>query len=222
MPAKMGLTVRMGLKRLIDVVGSLLLLVILGPLMAAIAAGIVVTSGRPVLFRQVRSGWHGRPFTMCKFRTMREPQAGEEHPWLTDDVRTTRLGRLLRRISFDELPELVHVLSGRMSLVGPRPLVIEYLPRYSPAHARRHLVKPGITGLAQVNGRRSLTLGQRLDMDIKYVDNWSLRLDLLILVRTLIQPFRRGEIRGQSFAEVDDVGLSASVIGSSSVIGRAP
>jgi len=119
----------------------------------------------------------------------------------------TRLGEVLRRTSLDELPELLQVLTGKMSLVGPRPLVMEYLPRYSARHARRHEVKPGITGLAQVSGRRSLTFGQRLDLDVEYVENWSLRLDVQILLRTLFVPFQRGDIKGQSIAEVDDVNL---------------
>lgn len=197
-------------KRLIDVAGAAALLVALGPLMAGIACVILVTSGRPVLFRQVRAGRHGQPFTLYKFRTMRPPLPGERY-WTTDDVRSTTLGRLLRRTSLDELPELVNVLSGQMSLVGPRPLLMEYLPRYRPHHARRHEMRPGLTGLAQVSGRRSLTLGQRLDLDIKYIDGWSLRLDLQILVRTLAQPFRNGDSRRRSPAELDDVDLMSAL-----------
>ncbi|NES15399.1 sugar transferase [Micromonospora sp. PPF5-17] len=198
-------------KRIMDIVGAASLLVLFSPIIAVIAVAILVTDGRPVLFRQVRPGRHGEPFTLVKFRTMRDPHPGEE-PWTTDDVRTTRLGRFLRRTSLDELPELALVLTGRMSLVGPRPLVMEYLPRYSAHHARRHEVRPGITGLTQVSGRRSLTFGQRLDLDVEYIDTWSLRLDLAILLRTLAEPFRRGEIRGQTLAEVDDVGLVPPVL----------
>ncbi|WP_431944505.1 sugar transferase [Micromonospora marina] len=193
-------------KRVVDIVGAASLLVLLSPVIAVIAVAILVTDGRPVLFRQVRPGRHGKPFTLIKFRTMRDPHPGEE-PWTTDEVRTTRLGRFLRRTSLDELPELALVLTGRMSLVGPRPLVMEYLPRYSAHHARRHEVRPGITGLTQVSGRRSLTFGQRLDLDVEYIDTWSLRLDFAILLRTLAEPFRRGEIVGQTPADVDDVGL---------------
>ncbi|WP_245675593.1 sugar transferase [Micromonospora halophytica] len=189
-----------------DVTVAGVLLVLLSPLMAVIALAIVLTSGRPVLFRQLRPGLHGEPFLLCKFRTMRPPAPGEQL-WTTDEIRSTRVGRFLRRTSLDELPELFQVVTGRMSLVGPRPLVMDYLPRYSARHARRHEVRPGITGLAQVSGRRSLTLGQRLDLDVEYVENWSLPLDLAILVRTLAEPFRRGEIRGQSLEEIDDVGL---------------
>ncbi|MFG2109020.1 sugar transferase [Micromonospora chersina] len=194
-----------------DVVGAALLLVLFSPVIAVIALAILMTSGGPVLFRQVRPGLHGEPFTLHKFRTMRDPRP-EEQAWTTDEVRTTRLGRFLRRTSLDELPELTLVLTGRMSLVGPRPLVMEYLPRYSPHHARRHDVRPGITGLTQVSGRRSLTFGQRLDLDVSYLDNWSLWLDLKILLRTVAEPFRRGEIVGQTPAEVDDIGLVPPVL----------
>lgn len=198
-------------KRVMDVVGAALLLVLLSPVIAVIAMAILMTSGGPVLFRQVRPGLHGEPFTLHKFRTMRDPRPDEE-AWTTDEVRTTRLGRFLRRTSLDELPELTLVLTGRMSLVGPRPLVMEYLPRYSARHARRHDVRPGITGLTQVSGRRSLTFGQRLDLDVSYLDNWSLWLDLKILLRTVAEPFRRGEIVGQTPAEVDDIGLVPPVL----------
>jgi len=194
------------IKHAADVAVATVLLLALSPLMCTIAVALLLTSGRPVLFRQRRPGLNGEPFTLCKFRTMRPPKAGQD-PFTTDDVRVTRLGEVLRRTSLDELPELLQVLTGKMSLVGPRPLVMEYLPRYSARHARRHEVKPGITGLAQVSGRRSLTFGQRLDLDVEYVENWSLRLDVQILLRTLFVPFQRGDIKGQSIAEVDDVNL---------------
>jgi len=195
-------------KRIIDIVIASILLLVLAPLGVTIALAVLITSGRPVLFHQPRPGLHGELFTLRKFRTMRPPVGGEQ-VWTTDEIRSTRLGRLLRRTSMDELPELVHVITGRMSLVGPRPLLMEYLPGYSEKHSRRHEVKPGVTGLAQVSGRRSLTLGQRLDLDIRYVDNWSLLLDFTILARTLAVPFQRGDIRGQSLEEVDDVQLLA-------------
>jgi len=194
------------IKHAADVAVATVLLLALSPLMCTIAVALLLTSGRPVLFRQRRPGLNGEPFTLCKFRTMRPPKVGQD-PFTTDDVRVTRLGEVLRRTSLDELPELLQVLTGKMSLVGPRPLVMEYLPRYSARHARRHEVKPGITGLAQVSGRRSLTFGQRLDLDVEYVENWSLRLDVQILLRTLFVPFQRGDIKGQSIAEVDDVNL---------------
>ena len=194
------------IKHAADVAVATVLLLALSPLMCTIAVALLLTSGRPVLFRQRRPGLNGEPFTLCKFRTMRPPKAGQD-PFTTDDVRVTRLGEVLRRTSLDELPELLQVLTGKMSLVGPRPLLMEYLPRYGARHARRHEVKPGITGLAQVSGRRSLTFGQRLDLDVEYVGNWSLRLDVQILLRTLFVPFQRGDIKGQSIAEVDDVNL---------------
>ena len=194
------------IKHAADVAVATVLLLALSPLMCTIAVALLLTSGRPVLFRQRRPGLNGEPFTLCKFRTMRPPKAAQD-PFTTDDVRVTRLGEVLRRASLDELPELLQVLTGKMSLVGPRPLVMEYLPRYSARHARRHEVKPGITGLAQVSGRRSLTFGQRLELDVQYVENWSLRLDVQILLRTLFVPFQRGDIKGQSIAEVDDVNL---------------
>ncbi len=198
-------------KRVVDIVLAATLLLLFSPVMAGIALAILIISGRPILFRQIRPGLRGVPFTLYKFRTMRPPMPGEQ-TWSTDELRSTRLGRFLRRTSLDELPELGNVLTGRMSLVGPRPLLMDYLPRYNPWHARRHEMKPGLTGLAQVSGRRSLTLGQRLDLDIQYIDSWSLRLDGRILVRTLLEPFRQGEIRGQTVTDVDDVRLSGPAL----------
>jgi len=143
---------------------------------------------------------------MYKFRTMRPPLPGE-NPFTTDDLRLTRVGRILQRTSLDELPQLVNVVSGRMSLVGPRPLLAEYLDKYSTHHARRHDVRPGITGLAQVSGRKSVAYSEKLDLDVRYIDEWSFRLDLRILFKTLIEPFKRPEYRGS--AVFDDLGLTA-------------
>jgi lipopolysaccharide/colanic/teichoic acid biosynthesis glycosyltransferase len=197
---------RQHVKRAMDVLIGGLLLAVLAPVMAAVALALLVTSGRPVLFRQVRPGLNQIPWTMCKFRTMR-PARDRAEFWHGDDDRTTKLGRFLRRTSLDELPQLVHVVSGRMSLVGPRPLLMEYLPRYSAHHRRRHEMRPGITGLAQVNGRSWLTLGQRLDLDVRYVDEWSLWLDVRIMARTLIVPFQEGHATGQAIADIDDLNL---------------
>ncbi len=191
-------------KRLVDIVVGTALLVALSPVIVVVAVAVLVSSGRPVLFRQLRPGLNEVPWTMCKFRTMRPARSRDEF-WHGDDVRSTAIGRLLRRTSLDELPQLVHVVSGRMSLVGPRPLLMEYLPHYSQHHSRRHEVRPGITGLAQVSGRSALTFGQRLDADVRYVDEWSLRLDLRIIVRTLAVPFQQGHATGQALADVDDV-----------------
>lgn len=195
-------------KRGFDLSVSATLLILLSPMFAVIALVIRYSSGSPVIFRQQRPGLHGEIFTMYKFRTMRPPLTGE-NPWTTDDLRTTRIGRVLQRTSFDELPQLVNVVCGRMSLVGPRPLLAEYLDKYSPHHARRHDTRPGITGLAQVSGRKSLPYSEKLDFDVRYIDEWSFRLDLRILLKTLIEPFRRPEHRG--FEEFDDLGLTVGI-----------
>jgi lipopolysaccharide/colanic/teichoic acid biosynthesis glycosyltransferase len=171
-------------KRLLDIVVAGVGLVLVSPILAGCTAAVWLTMGRPVLFRQVRPGRHGEPFTMLKFRTMRD-RRDATGALLPDAERLTRVGRFLRRTSLDELPELVNVLRGDMSLVGPRPLLMEYLPLYSPDQARRHAVRPGITGWAQVNGRNDQTWEDRFALDGWYVDHASLRLDLEILRRTV-------------------------------------
>jgi sugar transferase EpsL len=168
-------------KRALDLGGSAAGLVLLSPVMAAVAAAVLLSAGRPVIFRQLRPGRGGRPFEMYKFRTMRNA-AGEE---LRDEERITRVGRWLRSTSLDELPELVNVLRGEMSLVGPRPLLMEYLGLYTPEQARRHEVKPGITGWAQVQGRNRITWDRRFELDLWYVENRSFWLDLKVLAMTL-------------------------------------
>jgi sugar transferase EpsL len=177
------------LKRLFDVVGSGALLVLLSPVLAAVAALVTLGMGPPVLFRQQRPGLDGKPFTILKFRTMTDA-TDTNGDLLPDAQRITRLGRLLRRTSLDELPELVNVLRGDMSLVGPRPLLNEYLRLYSQEQMRRHDVRPGITGWSQVNGRNALTWEEKVDLDLWYVDNRSLRLDLRILVTTIRQAIK--------------------------------
>jgi sugar transferase EpsL len=172
------------LKRLVDVVGAAVLLVLLSPVLGTVAALVAISMGRPVLFRQQRPGLRGMSFTILKFRTMVEATDTIGNP-LPDAQRITRFGRFLRRTSLDELPELVNVLRGDMSLVGPRPLLTEYLPRYSQEQMRRHDVRPGITGWSQVNGRNALTWDEKFTLDVWYVDNQSLRLDLRILRMTL-------------------------------------
>jgi len=158
-------------------------LVLVSPLFAMIALAVRLTMGAPILFRQKRPGLHGEPFTLLKFRTMAaEPGGGGEAP---DAERLTPLGRVLRRTSLDELPELVNVLRGEMSLVGPRPLLMEYLPLYNPEQARRHEVRPGITGWAQVNGRNSIDWEEKFRLDVWYVDHRSFGLDLRILCKTV-------------------------------------
>jgi lipopolysaccharide/colanic/teichoic acid biosynthesis glycosyltransferase len=189
----MGGRVALGVKRALDVTGAALGLAVLSPLLAAVAVAIRATLGAPVLFRQVRPGLHGRPFTILKFRTMRDPRPGEVW-YLTNEQRLGRLGRFLRTSSLDELPELWNVLRGEMSLVGPRPLLVHYLETYTPEEARRHDVRPGITGWAAVNGRHAIRFKERLALDVWYVDHWSLGLDLRILARTLAQVVARKDV----------------------------
>jgi lipopolysaccharide/colanic/teichoic acid biosynthesis glycosyltransferase len=182
-------------KRAIDIVSSGLGLVVLAPVMGAVAVVVAATLGRPVLFRQMRPGRHGRPFQLVKFRTMRPggPQAGP-----SDDARRlTPATRWLRSTSLDELPTLWNVLRGDMSLVGPRPLLMEYLDRYTPEQARRHEVRPGITGLAQVRGRNRLRWSEKFAYDVWYVDHRSLRLDLAILLQTAVAVLRRDGIAAE-------------------------
>jgi len=177
-----------------DVAAAAAVLVVAAPVMAATAAAVYADVGRPLLFRQVRVGRGGQAFELLKFRTMRHAVASDGRP-LPDGERLTRLGRVLRASSLDELPQLINVLRGDMSLVGPRPLLVEYLARYSPQQARRHEVKPGITGLAQVEGRNALTWPEKFKLDVYYVDHQSLALDLKILARTVAAVIRREGIR---------------------------
>jgi lipopolysaccharide/colanic/teichoic acid biosynthesis glycosyltransferase len=178
------------LKRATDIVAALLGLVLLSPVLLIVALLVRRKLGRPVLFRQKRPGLHGRPFLMCKFRTMTDERDDQGNP-VPDEQRLTRFGRRLRSTSLDELPELLNVLKGEMSLVGPRPLRMHYLPRYNQRQARRHDVKPGITGWAMVNGRNSTTWEERFELDVWYVDHWSYWLDLRILCRTIWTVVRR-------------------------------
>jgi sugar transferase EpsL len=171
-------------KRLLDVVVAVTLLILLSPVLCVIAALVAAAMGRPVLFRQQRPGLGGKAFTIVKFRTMRDATDASGNP-LPDAQRITRLGRFLRRTSLDELPELVNILRGDMSLVGPRPLLLEYLPRYTDEQMRRHEVRPGITGWSQVNGRNALTWDEKFALDVWYVDHRSMRLDLQILLKTI-------------------------------------
>jgi Sugar transferases involved in lipopolysaccharide synthesis len=193
------------LKRVFDVVVSATALIVLAPVMGLIALAVWRTMGRPVLFRQVRPGLHGKPFVMYKFRTMRDLRDAEGK-LLPDEARLTPFGRWLRSTSLDELPELLNVLRGEMSLVGPRPLLMEYLDRYTPEQARRHEVKPGITGWAQIHGRNNLSWDERFKLDVWYVDNWSLWLDLKILWRTLWMVLRREGISAQGHATMPRFG----------------
>lgn len=195
-------------KRIFDILGSTVLLIVLSPVMGLVALLVWATLGRPIIFRQRRPGLHGKIFTLYKFRTMSNAR-DENGELLHDDYRLTDVGQWLCRLSLDELPELVNVLIGNMSLVGPRPLLEAYLSRYTKEQARRHNVKPGITGLAQTAGRQGITFSQRIKLDIYYVDHWSLWLDFKILLQTLpIVLGRRGVITDQQIDSVDDIGLS--------------
>jgi sugar transferase EpsL len=189
----------LGVKRVVDVVVAGAGLAVTAPVMAAVAVAVRRDVGSPVLFRQERPGRDGRPFELVKFRTMRNPRPGEDGPD-SDEARLTKLGRFLRSTSLDELPTMVNVLRGQMSIVGPRPLPVRYLPRYSDDHGRRHEVRPGITGWAQVNGRNALTWDDQLDMDVWYVENRNFRLDLQILARTAKTVAKRDGISQEGHA----------------------
>lgn len=177
-------------KPLIDKIGAAVGLVSLSPVLLVLGLVVRMRLGHPVLFRQTRPGLYGRPFIMYKYRTMTNEQ-GDDGTLLPDAQRMTSLGRFLRSTSLDELPELWNVLRGDMSLVGPRPLLMSYLDRYTPEQARRHEVKPGITGLAQVNGRNTLSWEERFRLDVEYVDSISLTVDLEILYKTILNVFAR-------------------------------
>jgi len=190
------------LKRTLDILGALLGLVVLALPLILLALLVRLNLGSPVLFVQDRPGLGGRIFRIYKFRTMTEGRDGDGLP-LSDAARLTRFGRWLRATSLDELPELYNVLRGQMSFVGPRPLMVEYLPLYSPVQARRHEVRPGITGWSQVNGRNAVEWDQRLAMDVWYVDNRSILLDLRILALTAVKVVRRDGISQEGQATME-------------------
>jgi len=177
-------------KRFLDLLVSALVLILLSPLLLVLAVLVRVKLGKPVLFKQERPGLHGKLFKLYKFRTMRDLYDSEGKP-LSDEQRLTKFGRFLRSSSLDELPEFFNVLKGEMSLVGPRPLLVAYLERYTPEQARRHEVLPGITGWAQVNGRNALSWEDKFKLDVWYVDHRSFWLDIKILFRTLWKAIKR-------------------------------
>lgn len=181
------------MKRTFDNLTALLLLLLLSPLLLITAAAVALFLGRPVLFRQQRPGLKGRPFTLIKFRTMLDATDASGNP-LPDSERLTRFGRFLRASSLDELPELWNVLRGEMSLVGPRPLLMNYLSLYSKRQARRHEMRPGITGWAQVNGRNAVSWDDKFEMDVWYVENQSFWLDIKILFLTVYKVVKRDGI----------------------------
>jgi sugar transferase EpsL len=190
-------------KRIFDLVSAGLGLIVLSPVLMVLAGLVLAFEGPPVLFRQKRPGYRTRPFINLKFRTMddrRTPEGG----YLPDEERLTPLGRFLRSTSMDELPELINVLKGEMSLVGPRPLLMQYLERYSAEQARRHEVLPGITGWAQVKGRNKLSWDERFQLDVWYVDHWSFGLDIKILSLTLWKVIRREGISQPGHATMEE------------------
>lgn len=190
-------------KRWLDLLLALSALVVLSPLLAGLALLVRVKLGSPVLFQQQRPGWHGRPFMLRKFRTMTEAR-GANGELLSDAERLTPFGRFLRSTSLDEMPELWNIVRGDMSLVGPRPLLMRYLPRYSAEQARRHEVRPGISGLAQIKGRNALTWEQKFALDVWYVDHLSLWLDLKIILLTILKILKREGISQPGKATMEE------------------
>ncbi len=197
------------LKRFFDLIVSAFALLVLSPVIAIVAWQISRKLGSPVLFRQVRPGLNGKPFTMVKFRTMRDAVDKNGNP-LPDSERMTPFGNFLRSTSLDELPELWNVLKGDMSLVGPRPLLMEYLPLYSKEQARRHEVRPGVTGWAQINGRNAISWEEKFKLDVWYVDNQSFWLDVKILFLTVKKVFVRDGISAEGEATMSKFTGSSS------------
>ena len=197
-------------KRLLDLFLTIPGLIFLLPVLMVTAFLVRVKLGRPVLFKQLRPGLHGKPFTILKFRTMTDER--DIHGQLLPDAqRLTRFGKFLRKASLDELPELINVLRGDMSLVGPRPLLMQYLDRYTPEQARRHEVKPGITGWAQVNGRNAITWEEKFKLDVWYVDNWSLWLDIKIIAMTIWKILKREGISQPGQATMEEFKASKNM-----------
>ena len=190
------------LKRMLDLVVGGIAVLLLSPVLLVVAVLIRLKLGSPVLFRQQRPGLGGRPFVMLKFRTMSDARDSKGQ-LLPDEVRLGRFGRWLRASSLDELPEIFNVLAGDMSLVGPRPLLMEYLPLYTHEQNRRHAVRPGITGWAQVNGRNAISWGEKFALDVWYVDYWSLGLDMRIIWMTVLRVLRREGISQEGRVTVD-------------------
>jgi len=194
---------KLKLKRLIDIVGSLIGLALSSPIIIVISIIIYFTMGRPIFFKQVRPGLKGKPFVIYKFRTMLDLK-DEKGNLLPDEKRLTTIGKFLRSTTLDELPEFWNVLKGDMSLVGPRPLLMEYLDRYTPEQARRHNVKPGMTGWAQVNGRNAISWEEKFKLDVWYVDNWNILLDLKIILLTILKVLRREGISAEGHATMPE------------------
>ena len=194
------------LKRVLDLTLATCGLIAAAPVVVLIAVLVRVNMGSPVIFRQQRPGLHGRPFTLVKFRTMRDETPAADGEFRVSRMRVTRVGSILRKTSLDELPELWNVLRGDMSIVGPRPLLMEYLDFYSDEQTRRHDVLPGMTGWAQIHGRREVQMQERLALDVWYVDHWSLRLDARIMLATIGQIVRGHNAEPSRTMAVADLG----------------
>ena len=190
-------------KRIFDLILTIPGLILISPLLLGVAILVRVFHGKPIFFKQIRPGYKGALFNVYKFRTMTD-ERDSDGKLLPDEKRLTTLGKFLRSTSIDELPELIHVLRGEMSLVGPRPLLVQYLERYSDEQTRRHDALPGITGWAQVNGRNAITWPERFRLDVWYVDNWSIWLDIRILLLTFWKVIRREGITQDGHATAEE------------------
>ncbi len=194
------------LKRAMDILGAGIALILFSPLLLVVAGLVLVTMGRPILFRQTRPGLNQKPFEVLKFRSMKNATDAEGKP-LSDEARLSKFGALLRNLSLDELPQMINILRGDMSIVGPRPLLYDFFPYYSAEEMRRHEVKPGITGLAQINGRNNLNWDARLKMDVDYVDHWNLWMDIQIIFKTVWTVLAREGVQTEghaTFLRLDD------------------
>ena len=190
-------------KRLIDIILSLLAIVILSPVLIVVAILVRVKLGSPILFKQARPGKNGKIFYLYKFRTMTD-EKDENGNLLPDDIRLTKFGKALRSTSLDELPEFFNILKGDMSFIGPRPLLVKYLPLYSEQQMHRHDVRPGLTGLAQVNGRNALSWQEKFNYDLEYVNNISLGLDIKIFIKTFLVVLKRSDISSSTSETMEE------------------
>lgn len=197
------------IKRILDIISSLLAIIILSPLLAVTAVLVKTKLGSPVLFKQERPGKDEKIFTLMKFRTMTD-ERDENGELLPDEVRLTKFGKFLRSTSIDELPELFNILKGDMSVIGPRPLLVKYLPRYNEHQHRRHEVRPGLSGWAQVNGRNTVSWEDKFDMDVEYVENYSMFMDIKILFMTIVNVLKHDGISSETSATMEEfMGLEA-------------
>ncbi|MDM0692004.1 sugar transferase [Clostridium perfringens] len=193
---------RLFIKRSFDIIASLGGLIVLAPIMIICAILIRINLGSPIFFKQKRIGKDNKEFEMIKFRSMKDA-LDKQGNQLPDDLRLTKFGKVLRSLSLDELPELINILKGDMSLIGPRPLLVKYLPLYNKRQIRRHEVLPGLTGLAQVNGRNSITWKEKFELDVYYVENWSLKLDFKIFFLTFYKIFKKEGINQDGQATME-------------------